>query len=58
MAGRTLGNAIPLAGPLFADVFTAHKWAARMIVWAIDQRIAGNTAAEVAISGAENLVTA
>src|SRR5579864_3970761 len=23
---RTFGDAIPFAGPLFADVFTAHKW--------------------------------
>jgi len=36
---RTLGDVVPLAGPLFADVFTAHKWAANMIVRAIDQRL-------------------
>jgi hypothetical protein len=35
---RTFGDVIPLAGPLFADVFTAHKWAARMVVRAIDER--------------------
>jgi hypothetical protein len=36
---RTLGDTVPLAGPLFADVFTAHKWAARMIVKAIDAKL-------------------
>jgi hypothetical protein len=36
---RTFGDAIPLAGPLFADLFTAHKWAARMVVEAIDQQL-------------------
>jgi hypothetical protein len=36
---RTFGDAVPFAGPLFADLFTAHKWAARMIVQDIDQRL-------------------
>jgi hypothetical protein len=36
---RTFGDAVPFAGPLFADVFTAHKWAANMVVRAIDQRL-------------------
>ena len=36
---RTFGDAIPFAGPLFADLFTAHKWASRMVVKAIDQRL-------------------
>jgi hypothetical protein len=36
---RTFGDVIPLAGPLFADIFTAHKWAANMIVRAIDRRL-------------------
>ncbi len=36
---RTLGNVVPLAGALFADVFTAHRWAARMVVEAIDRRL-------------------
>jgi hypothetical protein len=36
---RTFGDAIPFAGPLFADVFTAHKWAANMVVRSIDQRL-------------------
>lgn len=41
---RTLGDVVPIAGPLFADVFTAHKWAARMVVRAIDQRLDAPTA--------------
>ena len=36
---RTFGDAAPFAGPIFADLFTAHKWAAGMIVKAIDQRL-------------------
>ena len=36
---RTLGDTVPLAGSLFADVFTAHKWAAKMVVRAIDERL-------------------
>jgi hypothetical protein len=37
---RTFGDAVPFAGPLFADLFTAHKWAARMVVEAIDRQLA------------------
>jgi hypothetical protein len=36
---RTLGDAVPFAGPVFADLFTAHKWAANMIVAAIDEQL-------------------
>jgi hypothetical protein len=36
---RTFGDAVPFAGPLFADLFTAHKWAAKMIVQAIDEKL-------------------
>ena len=39
LGARTLGDAIPLAGPLFADLFTAHKWAANMIIKAIDRQL-------------------
>lgn len=38
---RTAASAVPLAGPAFADLFTAHKWAARMIVRAIDRKLGG-----------------
>lgn len=37
---RTFGDAVPFAGPLFADLFTAHRWAANMVVKAIDRRLA------------------
>jgi hypothetical protein len=40
MAGRTAITAIPLAGPLAADLFTAHRFAARMVIAAIDRRLA------------------
>ncbi len=36
---RTAVGAVPLAGSVFADFFTAHKWAAAMIVRAIDERL-------------------
>ena len=39
MFGRTLISAVPLAGPLAADVFTAHKWSARLVVRAIDRKL-------------------
>jgi len=39
LAIRTLGDAVPFAGPLFADAFTAHKWAAKMVVRAIDEKL-------------------
>lgn len=37
MGGRTLVGAVPIAGALAADLFTAHRWSARMIVAAIDR---------------------
>jgi hypothetical protein len=40
MTGRTLISAIPIAGAAASDLLTAHRWAARMIVAAIDRRIA------------------
>jgi hypothetical protein len=36
---RTLAGSVPLAGSAFADLFTAHRWAASMIVRAIDRRL-------------------
>ena len=38
---RTLVSVAPIAGAVAADVFTAHKWAARMIVRDIDRRLVG-----------------
>ena len=44
LAARTLGDIVPFAGPVFADLFTAHKWAAGMVVEAIDRRLGVATA--------------
>jgi hypothetical protein len=40
MTGRTLISAIPIAGAAASDLLTAHKWAARLIVAAIDRKLA------------------
>lgn len=42
MLSRTAISAVPLAGPLAADMFMAHKWSAKMVVSAIDKKIADN----------------
>lgn len=39
MLGRTAITAVPLAGPLAADLLTSHRFAARMICTAIDRKI-------------------
>jgi len=39
MLSRTAVSAIPLAGPLAADIFTAHRWSARLVVGAIDRKL-------------------
>jgi hypothetical protein len=36
---RTVITGAPLAGAAFSDLFTAHKWAAGMIVSAIDEKL-------------------
>ncbi len=36
---RTMASSVPVAGALFADVFTAHRWAARLVVAAIDHQL-------------------
>ena len=41
---RSLATVVPIAGAAFSDVFTAHKWAAAMIVRAIDQQVARDAA--------------
>jgi hypothetical protein len=40
MLSRTAISAVPLAGPLAADMFMAHKWSAKMVAKAIDRKIA------------------
>ncbi len=39
MLSRTAVSAIPLAGPLASDLFTAHRWSARLVVGAIDRKL-------------------
>jgi hypothetical protein len=39
LALRTTASAVPLVGEVFAGVFTAHKWAAKMIINSIDRQI-------------------
>jgi hypothetical protein len=40
MMSRTAISAVPLAGPVAADMFMAHKWSAKMVADAIDRKIA------------------
>ena len=40
LASRTVITAVPLGGPAAADLFLAHKWSARLVVKAIERRIA------------------
>ena len=39
MMSRTTISAIPLAGPMAADLFTAHRWSAKLVVRAIDAKL-------------------
>jgi hypothetical protein len=41
MTGRTVITAVPFVGPVVSDVLTMHKWSARLIVAAIDRKLAG-----------------
>ena len=41
MLVRTGISVVPIAGSAAADLFTAHKWSARLIVRAIERRLAG-----------------
>ena len=40
LLSRMAFDAVPLAGPIAADLFIAHKWAARLVTKAIDKKIA------------------
>jgi hypothetical protein len=40
LIGRMGFDAIPLGGPIAADLFIAHKWAARLVAKAIEKKIA------------------
>lgn len=39
LASRTAIGAVPLGGPAVADLFVAHRWAARMVIRAIDRKL-------------------
>jgi hypothetical protein len=52
MLSRTAVSAIPLAGPLAADLFTAHRWSARLVVGAIDRKLGRLAPAEPQMSRA------
>jgi hypothetical protein len=45
---RTIAGSVPIAGSAFADLFTAHRWAAAMIVRAIDRKLGVHTDASPA----------
>jgi hypothetical protein len=47
MGLRTAIGAVPLAGSAIADFFTAHKWAAAMVVRAIDTQLGTEISADV-----------
>lgn len=36
---RTIAGSVPVAGSAFADLFTAHRWAAAMVVRGIDRKL-------------------
>jgi hypothetical protein len=50
MIFRTGISAVPLAGSAAADLFTAHRWSARLIVRAIERRLAGRGPLDLADS--------
>ncbi len=52
MGGRTLITAIPVAGAAAADLLTAHRWSARLIVAAIDRRTAAEAGGQRHDTGA------
>jgi len=50
MGARAVITAVPLAGPLAADLLTMHKWSAKLIARDIEKRIAaGGGAAQAAV---------
>ncbi len=40
LLGRTTIGAVPLAGAVAADLFTAHRWSARLVLREIDRKLA------------------
>lgn len=58
MVSRTAITAIPLAGPLASDLLTMHKWSARLIVAAIDRKLARGATAPTPTTGYGRLAAA
>ena len=52
LASRTLITIVPVAGPAASDLFRAHKWAAKLIVRAIDRQSARRAVAEPVMGAA------
>jgi hypothetical protein len=52
MGSRTVITAIPLAGPLAADLFLAHRWSARILSRAIDRKLAAGETEPARVMGA------
>jgi hypothetical protein len=50
MSARTLISAVPLAGPLAADILTLHRYAANLLIAAIDRMLAERGEASPAAS--------
>jgi hypothetical protein len=40
MLGRTTISAVPIAGAVAADLFTAHRWSAKLVLKEIDRKLA------------------
>ena len=40
MLGRTTMSAVPIAGALAADLFTAHRWSVKLLLKEIDRKLA------------------
>jgi hypothetical protein len=47
MLARTAITAVPLAGPLAADLLTLHRFSARLLIAAIDRRLAAEGEAPI-----------
>ena len=46
MASRTAITAIPVVGAAISDLYTTHRWSARLIIAAIDRRLAAKAQAQ------------
>ena len=40
LLGRTTIGAVPIAGAIAADLFTAHRWSAKLVLKDIDRKLA------------------